>query len=106
MDSLPKTVATILLCDHGPVDARALHADLGVGNGFSTWMRRRISECCLIEGKDYEIIRVPPDGRCQGGHNRMDYMLSLCAARQIAMSENSDLGRVVRKYICENFVRS
>ena len=106
MDSLPKTVATILLCDHGQVDARALHADLGVGTDFSTWVRYRISECHLVEGKDYEIVRVPRGDRCRGGHNRLDYMLSLCAARQIAMSENSDLGRVVRKYICENFVRS
>ena len=104
-DKFPRTVATALLCEHGTVDGRALHADLDVGNEYTTWMKRRIAECRLEEGVDYEIVRASPNPRRKGGHNRTDYDLTLSAARQIVMSENTEVGRIVRKYVSDNFVR-
>lgn len=104
-DKFPRTVATALLCDHGTVDGRALHADLDIGRHFTNWMCQRIIECNLVEGVDYEIVRVSPDSRQHGGHNRIDYDLTLSAARQIVMSENTEVGRIVRKYVSDNFVR-
>lgn len=104
-------------------DARDLHAFLGVGRFFSNWIKERIEQYGFVEGEDFlpflarsygtEGEFCSPEsgsknGVClpdsaskterRGGHNRIDYHLTLDMAKELAMVENNDQGRQVRRY--------
>lgn len=93
-------------------DARDLHSFLAVGRDFSTWVKDRIDQYGFIEGEDFSPVlgnSYPADGEfCspdsgskpdrRGGHNRTDYHLTLDMAKELAMVENNDQGRQVRRY--------
>lgn len=86
------------------VNARELHAFLGVGKDFSNWIKDRIDKYGFTEGEDFAVCSpnlVSKTG--SGGHNAKDYLLTLDTAKEIAMAENSERGRQVRKYFiaCE-----
>lgn len=107
-------------------DARDLHSFLAVGRDFSTWIKERIGQYGFIEGEDFlpflaksyvaEGDICSPDsgsksGVCspdsaskterRGGHNRTDYHLTLDMAKELAMVENNDQGRQVRRYFID-----
>ena len=77
------------------VDARKLHEALGVGRDFSTWIKDRILKYGFIEGKDFSSKR----GESIGGRPPSEYLLSVQMAKELAVVENSDQGRKVRKYL-------
>lgn len=78
------------------VDGRELHQFLKVGKDFSTWMKDRIDKFDLIEGEEYSpILGKTPNG---GGRPTTEYILLLDTAKEIAMVENNDQGKTVRKY--------
>jgi phage anti-repressor protein len=83
------------------VDARDLHANLKVTKDYSTWIKRYTERAQLVEGEDFICSpnRGSKDGR--GGHNRVDYILSLDAAKHIALMQCSVRGRKVRSYFIE-----
>ena len=85
-------------------NARDLHASLQVGRDFSTWITGRIEEYGFVQGEDYS----PVSGNIRGrGKPRIDYHLSLDMAKELAMLENNDIGRAVRRYFirAENELR-
>ena len=106
------------------VNARDLHERLEVRKDFSDWAKSQIERAGLIENEDY--VRMPaPSARAdttnhqvgiypQKGENlsvgrpRIDYFLSLEAAKHIAMMASSPVGRAVREYFieCERRARS
>lgn len=59
------------------VDARDLHAELGGGKDFSTWMKDQIKRAMLVDGVDYEVFTE------KGGRSTASYLLSLDAAKNI-----------------------
>lgn len=76
-------------------NARDLHAALSVGRDFTTWIKERIDEYAFVEGEDYS----PVSGNIRGrGKPRTDYHLTLDMAKELAMIENNDQGRQVRRY--------
>ena len=86
-------------------DARELHGALAVGRDFSNWVRGRIEQYGFVEGEDYTQQRVfdSPDlanqKRGRGGDRRsVEYQLSLDMAKELAMLENNDMGKKVRRY--------
>lgn len=88
---------TIQLCN-----ARELHAVLEVGKDFSNWIKDRIAEYGFTEGEDYSPkLANRSDGKA--GRRRTDYHLTLDMAKELAMIENNDKGRQVRRYFiaCE-----
>lgn len=93
-------------------NARDLHASLQVQTRFDDWMRRRISEYEFVEGADFQTfdssnLRNQKSGR--GGNRRsIDYRLTLDMAKELAMIENNEVGRAVRRYFiqCENELRA
>lgn len=94
---------TVPLCN-----ARDLHAALQVATRFDDWMRRRIEDYGFEEGLDYAIfqggfssnLRKTPKGS-KGGRPAIDYHLTLDMAKELAMIENNEIGRAVRRYFIQ-----
>jgi phage anti-repressor protein len=86
-------------------NGRDLHHFLEVGRDFSTWIKDRIDEYGFVEGKDYSpVLGNRSDGR--PGKRRIEYQISLEMAKELAMVENNEQGRKVRRYFikCEELV--
>ena len=90
------------------VNARELHGFLEVGKDFTTWIKGRIDKYGFVDGEDY-VVCSPNLGSKEGrgGHNITDYLLTIDTAKEIAMAENSEKGREVRRYFiaCEKRLR-
>jgi phage anti-repressor protein/uncharacterized protein YukE len=81
------------------VDARELHRVLLVGKDFTTWIKDRIQKYGFIENEDY-YLTLTKIGERQNVI-RHDYILTLDTAKEIAMVQNNEMGRAVRKYFIE-----
>lgn len=104
-------------------DAKDLHTFLEVQTRFNDWIGRRIEQYGFVEGEDfysvlsnrsaseapvcYSDLSSKPDVCSpdlasktdrRGGHNRVEYHLTLDMAKELAMVENNDQGRQVRRY--------
>ncbi|EET4668973.1 antA/AntB antirepressor family protein [Escherichia coli] len=92
-----------LLCN-----ARNLHAFLGVGKRFASWITERIAEYGFVENQDYMIASQIREAKGRGGHNRKDYHLTLDTAKELAMVERNEKGRQIRRYFieCEKKLRN
>ncbi|TSJ89218.1 antA/AntB antirepressor family protein [Gilliamella apicola] len=101
------------------VSAKALHSCLKVGNDFSTWIKGRIKEYDLIKGDDF-LIFDSLEFRNQSTNNEQwttkrggdrkstDYILTIGTAKELAMIENNEHGRAIRKYFirCEEHLKN
>ena len=87
-------------------DARKLHQGLNVGRAYTNWIKDRIEKYGFREGVDFEVASTKescvPDlaGKIvtHGGHNAVVYRLTLDTAKELAMVENNEVGRVIRRY--------
>lgn len=79
------------------VDARGLHEFLQVSSKFADWIRNRIEKYEFIEGEDYESLSI----NLENGGRMIQYVLTLDTAKEIAMVENNEKGRIIRKYFIE-----
>ncbi len=77
-------------------NARDLHATLGVGAKFEDWIARKVEQYGFTEGEDFLSILRKTRGR-----PATDYHLTLDMAKELAMVENNDKGRQVRRYFIE-----
>lgn len=87
------------------VNARDLHKFLKVGRRFTTWIQGRISEYKFSENLDF--ISFSQNGeKPKGGRPTIEYHLTLDTAKELAMVENNDEGRKVRRYFinCEKML--
>jgi len=91
------------------VDSRLLHQRLGVVTRHQEWMRRRIAEYGFIDGIDFERVLYSDNfggsnlsNRKRGGDRRsICYMLSSSMAKELAIVENNEIGRKVRRYLID-----
>lgn len=86
------------------ISARDLHEFLEVGRDFTTWIKVRISTYQFKENEDYQVISIAPQNggaNKRGGHNKIDYHLSIDMAKELSMIENNEKGRLARKYFIE-----
>jgi len=72
------------------VNARELHTFLGVGRDFNTWVKSRIEKYNFVEGADFTTDVYSPDlgSKGRGGHNIVDYHISIDMAKELSMVEN------------------
>lgn len=82
----------------GIEDARALHAGLHVGRDFSNWIKGRITKYGFQAGIDFDCSPDLASKPKRGGYNALTYRVTLDMAKELAMVENNDLGRTVRRY--------
>jgi anti-repressor protein len=82
------------------VNARELHKVLCVGKDFSSWIKERISKYGFIENQDFEVFTEFGENPL-GGRPSKEYALSIDMAKELAMIENNDKGREVRRYFIE-----
>ena len=82
------------------VDARRLHAILDVKRDFSTWIKGRIGEYDFAENLDYLLTKTG-EQLPSGMKWRMDYLLTLDMAKELAMVERTAKGREIRRYFIE-----
>lgn len=82
-----------------PIDARSLHGFLGVGKDFSTWFKDNVTKYDFAEETDY--VKFSPNlGKTpEGGRPSIDYKITLNMAKELAMVQRTDLGKLVRRYL-------
>ncbi|KAF1717916.1 phage antirepressor Ant [Pseudoxanthomonas yeongjuensis] len=83
------------------VNARDLHVFLRIGRDFSTWLRARIEQYGFVENGDFVCSSIQRSKQGRGGHNRLDYHLTIDMAKELAMVERSDRGKEARQYFLE-----
>ncbi len=91
------------------VNARDLHAHLGIKTAFSNWILRRIEDFGFIKNDDFIIIDpLAKNGKREKwgfqagwGENKIDYHLTLDMAKELCMVERSEIGRAARRYFIE-----
>lgn len=81
------------------VNGRELHQFLDVGKDFSTWMKDRIEKYGFEEGIDFTLTLTKVGER--SNVTRHDYFIQLDTAKEIAMVENNEQGRKVRRYFIQ-----
>lgn len=79
------------------VDARELHEKLESKRDFSNWITDRIQKYDFVENIDFTTI----SSKSTGGRPRTEYALTLDTAKEIAMVENNEQGRKIRRYFIE-----
>ena len=91
---------TVPLCN-----ARDLHAALQVETRFNDWMARRIEDYGFVDGLDFQTIdysNLSNQKKGRGGDRRsIDYHLTMDMAKELAMIENNEIGRAVRRYFIQ-----
>ncbi|HEL2261089.1 TPA: phage antirepressor KilAC domain-containing protein [Streptococcus suis] len=81
------------------VSGRQLHEALGVKTPYSMWFDRMV-EYGFTENQDFLLNNfVKQTGR--GGHNKVDHVIKLDMAKEIAMIQRSDRGKQVRQYFIQ-----
>ncbi|WP_369350594.1 phage antirepressor KilAC domain-containing protein [Streptococcus hillyeri] len=81
------------------VSGRQLHEALGVKTPYSMWFDRMV-EYGFTENQDFLLNNfVKQTGR--GGHNKVDHILKLDMAKEIAMIQRTDRGKEVRQYFIQ-----
>ncbi len=102
------------------VDARELHAFLDVRRDFTNWIKQRIAKYGFVENQDYVCVDglslspnlanqssienvCSPDlaSKGRGGHNRMEYHLTIDMAKELSMVERTPKGKEARQYFIE-----
>jgi len=92
------------------VNARELYKWLGVGRDFSNWIKDRIGKYDFVEDLDF-FVAFAKFGDGFSGLNKVkaidpksgkilarEYIISIDMAKELAMLENNEKGKMVRKY--------
>lgn len=90
------TKATINNEEVNAVSGRELHKKLEVQTRFNDWISRRIDEYGFEEGKDFYSKLSKSHGRPS-----QEYIISLDMAKELAMVENNEQGKKIRRYFIE-----
>ena len=86
------------------VNARELHGFLGSKRQFANWIKSRIDKYDFIENLDYLVNKIVIQVPHQGGTResvKIEYLITVTMAKELAMVENNAKGKEVRKYFIE-----
>lgn len=81
------------------IDARPLWTSLGEPQGkFANWSKRKIVGKGFVENVDYVGFHKTVKATGRGNKTTDEYMLTVDTAKNICMMENTDAGRLIRRY--------
>lgn len=80
------------------VNLRTLHHNLRVKRDYSNWVKGRIEKYRFDEGIDY--IKIATELKT-GAQNKIEYHGTLDMAKELAMLEENEIGRKVRRYFID-----
>jgi phage anti-repressor protein len=85
------------------VNSVLLHQKLKIQTPHRDWIRRRIQEYKFLNGSDFIFAQncAKIKGIKYQGRTRNVYTLSLDMAKELAMIENNETGRAIRRYFIE-----
>ena len=93
------------------VNARELYQTLGVRKDFSSWIKSNLKNYNIVDfceddtitqdgESEYDAIKITIPAT-QGKGKKIEYILTLDTAKEIAMMSRCDNGRAIRKYFIE-----
>lgn len=82
------------------VSARDLHSFLESKQDFSTWIKNRIEKYDLVENVDYVLLHNFVE-QVSGTKHRIEYALTVDAAKELSMVEGNEKGKQARRYFIE-----
>lgn len=82
------------------VSGRELHEFLEVKSNYSTWFLR-MCEYGFGENVDYILLSNFEKQNGSGGHNKLDHLLKVNMAKEIAMIQRNDKGKAARQYFLQ-----
>lgn len=83
------------------IDGRCLHKQLGVAKDYSNWFKQQILDIGLENEIDYKVCSSSKASKTgSGGYNKIDYLVKISVAKEIAMIAGSKGGRT-SKYLQE-----
>ena len=74
-----------------------LHAVLEVKTPYRIWSERRLEDCDAVESLDFQGVQICTPS----GQHRVDHIILLDTAKEMAMLERNDKGKQVRRYFIE-----
>ena len=94
-------ISVTLNDNHEPVvSGRQLHEALGVNSNYTTWFDR-MADYGFTENQDYILLSNFGNQTGRGGHNKVDHIIKLDMAKEIAMIQRTDRGKEVRQYFIQ-----
>ena len=82
------------------VNARDLHMMLESKQDFSTWIKRRITQCKFEENFDYIKLHQKVE-LSKTGQTSIEYIVSVDMTKHLGMMERNEKGHEIRKYYIE-----
>lgn len=82
------------------VNARELWKALGSKQDFSTWAKKRLAEVDAVENQDYCLLHKKME-QVSGAKYLTEYVLTMDTAKEMAMLERNDMGKMIRRYFIE-----
>lgn len=76
------------------INARELHEQLFVSTPFHKWIERRVENYGFTTNEDFWTYL----SESTGGRPSTEYIFTLDAGKELAMIENNEMGRAIRKY--------
>ena len=102
------------------INARDVHRLLKVGRMYQHWIKARIKQAGFIENQDFVIVenlslpklaskntdyflrnKMGEQKETRGGHNKVDYIVSLDMAKHLCLMEKNEIGRAVRQHFID-----
>lgn len=80
------------------VDARSLHKSLGSKQDFSTWIKRRISQCQFKENFDFVRFHQKMEAN---NATLVEYIVTADMAKHLGLMEKTPQGHQIREYFIQ-----
>ncbi len=80
------------------ISARELHTFLESKQDFSTWVKKRLEDCCALEEQDYTRVHKKMEAN---NANVIEYFVSLDMAQHLAMIERNARGFAARQWFID-----
>ena len=82
--------------DEYVVDGRELWKGLESKQDFSTWVKKRLSDCDVLENEDYFRFHKKMEAN---NATMIEYIIKLDTAKEMAMLEHNEIGKQYRRYM-------